>query len=99
MYIHDVEKFNEVRMRPYGSSRVNRVDPMILDGMARDLSPFQERSEEVALLVMSGQNQSSIRGTYALVKKINGYKMFVRPERHVTVVSEEVMGTPGKTHW
>jgi len=87
VYIHDRDRFNDVVMRPFGADRVNRVDPMILDALARDLSPFQERLEEMALLVMPGQNERSVLGTYALVKKISGQKLFIRPERSITVVS------------
>jgi len=89
VYVHDLEKFNEVRMRPYGVDRIYRVDPMTLDSMAHDLSPFKGRSEEVALLVMSSSGQKDdrgIHGTYSLVKKVNGQKLFVRPERHVEMV-------------
>jgi len=89
VYIHDREQFDEVRMRPYGSNRVNRVDPMTLESIARSLSPFQERSEEVALLVISGQHRETIHGTYYLVKRVNGQRLFVRPERQVIVVSSD----------
>jgi len=86
-YIHDKDHFNEVRNRNFGPRNDRyRTEPQDLDKLVEELSPFKEQPEAVALLIIPNHDHS-LRGTYALNKKITGQKLFVRPERRPTRVS------------
>ncbi|EWM27122.1 hypothetical protein Naga_100046g45 [Nannochloropsis gaditana] len=86
VYIHDSRNYETVRHNPRATGSRFRTDPEELDDLVAKLSPFRVLPEPKALLVLPNSTaplHQSLRGTYALGKKVNNHNVFFRPARQV----------------
>lgn len=86
VYIHDEGNYDAVRNNPKATGSRFRTDPDELDELVAKLSPFRVLPEPKALLVLPNSMAPlhlTLRGTYALSKKVNNFNVFIRPARQI----------------